>query len=56
MKNLRRFLIAALAAATVTIGSLATAPTAFAMEMTFKQRETIATGYWGTGMAFYLNG
>jgi hypothetical protein len=26
------------------------------MEMTCKQRETIATGYWGTGMAFYSVG
>ena len=56
MNGLRRSAIAALAAATVTIGSMASAPSASAMEMTCKQRETIAIGYWGTGMAFYLIG
>jgi hypothetical protein len=38
MNEIRRSAIAALAAATVIIGSLASAPTASAMEMTCKQR------------------
>ena len=53
MNKLRRFAIAALAAATVTIGSVASTPTASAMEMSCAQRETIAVAYWGYGMPCY---
>jgi hypothetical protein len=52
MKKLRRFAIAALAAATVTIGSLASAPPASA-EMSCAQKETLAVAYWAYGIAFY---
>jgi hypothetical protein len=55
MKKLRRFAIAALAAATVTIGSLAFAPTASA-EMSCDQRETLAVAYWAYGNVFYSIG
>ena len=53
MTRLRRFAIAALAAATVTVVSLGVVPTASAMPMDCNQRWEIATGYWLTGMAFY---
>ena len=53
MKKLRRFAIAALAAATVTVGSVASTPTASAMEKTCAQKYTIATAYWAYGAAFY---
>jgi hypothetical protein len=53
MNELRRSAIAALAAATVTIGSLASAPTASAMEMSCAQRGTLAVAYWSYGIAFY---
>ena len=56
MNKLRRFAIAALAAATVTIGSVASTPTASAMEMSCAQRETIAVAYWSYGMAYYSMG
>ena len=56
MNKFRRFAIAALAAATVTIGTLASVPTAAAMEMSCAQRETIAVAYWSYGMAYYSMG
>jgi len=53
MNTLRRFAIAALAAATVTIGSVASTPTASAMEMSCAQKYTIAMAYWSYGAAYY---
>ena len=53
MKKLRRFAIAALAAATVTVGSVASTPTASAMEKTCAQKYTIAMGYWAYGADYY---
>jgi hypothetical protein len=52
VKKLRRFAIAAVAAATVTIASLASAPTASA-EMSCAQKETLAVAYWAYGVALY---
>ena len=53
MNKLRGFAIAALAAATVTIGTLASVPTAAAMEKTCAQKYTIAAAYWSYGAAYY---
>ena len=47
MNKLRRSVIAVLAAATVTIGSLASAPTVSAMEMSCTQKYAIYVGYCG---------
>ena len=56
MIRLRTFAIAAIAAATVTIGSLASAPSASAMTMTCQQRYTSYVAYWAYGMALYNGG
>ena len=56
MTRLRRFAIAALAAATVTVGSMATVPTATALPMSCAQKSHLAASYWATGVAFYSIG
>jgi hypothetical protein len=53
MNKLRRSAIAALAAATVTIGSLASAPTVSAMEMSCTQKYALYVAYYDAGMLFY---
>ena len=53
MNKLRRFAIAALAAATVTIGSLAAAPTASALPMSCTVSLALAQTYIATGNVFY---
>ena len=56
MTRFRRFAIAVLAAATVTVGSIATVPTASAMPMSCFQKSLLARGYWSTGVAFWSIG
>ena len=56
MNKLRRSAIAALAAATVTIGSLASAPIASAMEMSCTQKYALYVAYYDSGMLFYSVG
>jgi hypothetical protein len=56
MTRLRRFAIAALAAATVTVGSLATVPTASALPRSCDQVQALVNAYWATGWAFYSAG
>ena len=53
MNKLRRFAIAALSAATVTIGSLAATPTASAMPMSCTVSLALAETYIATGNVFY---
>ena len=53
MARFRRMAIAALAAATVAIGSHLTAPPASAMTMTCSVRYALARGYWSLGYASY---
>ena len=54
MKKLRRFAIGALAAATVTIGSLAAAPTASALPMSCTVSLALAETYIATGNVYGL--
>ena len=56
MARLRRFAIAALAAATVTAGSLATTPAASALPMSCTTARAIARAYIATGDVFYAVG
>jgi hypothetical protein len=56
MTRHRRFAIAALAAATVAVGSLATTPTASALPMSCVTARLIAKMYSLTGDAFYAGG
>ena len=56
MKKLRRFAIAALAAATVTIGSLAAPPTASAMPMSCIVALALAESYMYAGNALWRVG
>ena len=56
MTRLRRFSTAVLAAATVALGSLVTAPTASAAPMSCAQKSHLAAAYWTTGVAFYSVG
>ena len=53
MTRLRRFAIAALAAATLAVGSLATVPTASAMPMSCTVALALAESYIATGNVFY---
>ena len=53
MTNFRRMAIAALAAATVAIGSHLVAPPASAMTMSCSVRYALARGYWSLGYANY---
>ena len=52
MTRLRRFAIAVLAAATVTVGSLGVVSTASAMPKDCYQSSLLARAYWSTGVAF----
>ena len=52
MTRLRRFAIAVLAAATVTVASLGVVPTASAMPKDCYQSSLLARAYWSTGVAF----
>jgi hypothetical protein len=56
MTRLRRFAIAALAAATVTVGSLATPPPASAAPMTCAGARLVYWAYMGTGHAYMAAG
>jgi hypothetical protein len=56
MTKFRRFAIAALAAATVTVGSLATVPTASALPMSCNTARTLARAYITTGDVLYALG
>ena len=56
MTRLRRLAIAALAATTVTVGSIATVPTASAMPMSCTVRKQLALSYYATGQVFYALG
>ena len=56
MTRLRKFTIAALAAATVAVGSLATIPTASAMPMSCTVALALADSYIATGNVFYALG
>ena len=56
MTRLRRFAIAALAAATVTVGSLAPVPTASAMPRSCQQLQALIDFYYATGWAYYTIG
>ena len=56
MTRLRRFAIAVLAAATVTVGSLAVPPAASAMPMSCTVRKQLSRTYYATGQFFYAIG
>ena len=56
MNKLRRSAIAVLAAATVTVGSLAVPAAASAMPMSCTVRKQLALSYYATGQVFYALG
>jgi hypothetical protein len=56
MTRLRRLTIAALAAATVTVGGLATVPTATALPMSCSTALALANFYINTGNGFLVLG
>jgi hypothetical protein len=56
MNKLRRSAIAVLAAATVTVSSLAIPATASAMPMSCTVRKQLALSYYATGQVFYALG
>jgi hypothetical protein len=56
MTRLRRIVIAVLAAATVTVGSLAVPASAAAMPMSCAVRKQLAISYYATGQVFYALG
>ncbi|MET0167587.1 MAG: hypothetical protein ABW318_21645 [Vicinamibacterales bacterium] len=56
MTRLRRFAMAALAAATVTVASLGVVPTASAMPLSCAARWSLSNSYWALGAAFYAVG
>ena len=56
MSRLRSFAIAVLAAATVTIGSLAQPAAASAMPMSCAVRYQLSQSYYATGQIFYALG
>ena len=56
MTKLRRFAIALLAAATVTVGSLAPVPTASAMPRSCTVNLSLAQAYYATGHVFFALG
>ena len=56
MAGLKRIVIATLAAATVTVGALAAAPTAAAMPMSCDVRYKLSEAYYATAQVFYALG
>ena len=56
MTRLRRFAIALLAAATVTVGGLGIVPTASALPRSCDQVQPLINSYWATGWAYYSIG
>ena len=56
MTRLRGLAIAVLAAATVTVGSLAVPASASAMPMSCTVRKQLALSYYATGQVFYALG